>query len=78
LAKPPDLLIADYHLDDGALGVTEVERLRAACGYRLPVIIITANRTAELVTEAQEQGCMVLNKPVRPAQLRALMTGLIG
>ncbi|WP_448187348.1 NahK/ErcS family hybrid sensor histidine kinase/response regulator [Azospirillum sp. sgz301742] len=78
LAKPPDLLIADYHLDDGALGVTEVERLRTACGYRLPAIIITANRTAELAAEAQAQGCMVLNKPVRPAQLRALMTGLIG
>ncbi|WP_431856001.1 NahK/ErcS family hybrid sensor histidine kinase/response regulator [Azospirillum sp.] len=78
LDRPPDLLIADYHLDDGALGVTEVERLRAACGRKLPAIIITANRTAELAAEAQAQGCMLLNKPVRPAQLRALMSGLIG
>jgi len=78
LDRPPDLLIADYHLDDGALGVTEIERLRAACGRRLPAIIITANRTAELAAEAQAQGCMLLNKPVRPAQLRALMSGLIG
>ncbi|MBK1838204.1 PAS-domain containing protein [Azospirillum sp. YIM B02556] len=78
MPKPPDLLIADYHLDDGVLGVDEVARLRAACGRILPAVIVTANRTPELADEAKAAGCLVLNKPVKPAQLRAVMTGLVG
>ncbi|AWK89686.1 NahK/ErcS family hybrid sensor histidine kinase/response regulator [Azospirillum thermophilum] len=78
MPQPPDLLIADYHLDDGALGVNEVARLRAACGRILPAVIITANRTAELAEEAKAAGCLILNKPVKPAQLRAVMSGLVG
>jgi two-component system, sensor histidine kinase len=78
MERPPDLLIADYHLDDGALGVNEVTRLRAACGRNLPAILITANRTPELADEAKAADCLVLNKPVKPAQLRAVMSGLVG
>jgi len=78
MPKPPDLLIADYHLDDGVLGVDEVARLRAACGRILPAVIVTANRTPELADEAKAAGCLVLNKPVKPAQLRAVMSGLVG
>ncbi|WP_448204023.1 NahK/ErcS family hybrid sensor histidine kinase/response regulator [Azospirillum sp. sgz302134] len=77
-AVAPDVLFADYHLDNGVIGLTEIARVRARCGPDLPSILITANRTADLVEEAQSQGCQVLNKPVRPAQLRALMTGLLG
>lgn len=77
LPRVPDLLIADYHLDDGALGVNEVARLRAAAGAVLPAVIITANRTAELADEARAAGCLLLNKPVKPAQLRAVMSGLV-
>jgi two-component system, sensor histidine kinase len=78
MERPPDLLIADYHLDNGALGVNEVTRLRAACGCRVPAILITANRTPELADEAKAADCLVLNKPVKPAQLRAVMSGLVG
>lgn len=78
MERLPDLLIADYHLDDGALGVNEVTRLRAACGSNLPAILITANRTPELADEAKAADCLVLNKPVKPAQLRAVMSGLVG
>lgn len=78
LPRPPDLLIADYHLDDGAVGIVEIARLRELCGRSLPAILITADRTAELVAEARAKGCMLLNKPVRPAQLRALMASLLG
>jgi len=78
MPRPPDLLIADYHLDDGALGVNEVARLRVACGRILPAVIVTANRTPELADEAKAAGCLVLNKPVKPAQLRAVMSGLMG
>ncbi|MCW2249344.1 PAS domain S-box-containing protein [Azospirillum fermentarium] len=74
---PPDVLIADYHLDDGALGTHEIARLRRACGEPVPAVLVTANRTAELADEARECGCHVLNKPVKPAQLRAVLSGLL-
>jgi PAS domain S-box-containing protein len=77
LPRPPDLVIADYHLDDGALGVAEVGHLSEACGRALPGIIITANRTKEVQSLAQQHGYRLLNKPVKPAQLRSLMMQLL-
>lgn len=75
---PPDLLIADYHLDDGALGVDEIVRIRKAAGRPVPAVLVTANRTPELVEEAKRMNIPVLNKPVKPAQLRALISGIVG
>lgn len=74
---PPELLIADYHLDDGALGLDVIAELRAALPVPVPAILITADHSTELPEAAENAACMLLNKPVRPAQLRALMTGLL-
>ncbi|HTY65167.1 MAG TPA: NahK/ErcS family hybrid sensor histidine kinase/response regulator [Alphaproteobacteria bacterium] len=78
LPAPPDIVIADYHLDDGVSGVTELQRISRACGRVLPGIIITANRTQEAQEIARRHGYRLLNKPVKPAQLRSLMIQLIG
>lgn len=72
----PNLLIADYHLDDGQTGVGAIEGLRAAEGAAIPAIIITADRTPELRDHLAAAGFHVLQKPVKPAQLRALITRL--
>jgi CheY-like chemotaxis protein len=77
LPRRPDLLIADYHLDDGALGLAEVERLRTACGHPLPAVIVTADRTPELALAAKAADCLLLNKPVKPAQLRAVVRSVV-
>lgn len=73
----PDILLADYHLDFGALGTDAVERARAAFDPGLPAIIITADRAEEIAAIARERGCEVLHKPIRPAELRALMQHLV-
>ncbi|HRQ82558.1 MAG TPA: hybrid sensor histidine kinase/response regulator, partial [Azospirillaceae bacterium] len=75
---PPDLLIADYHLDDGALGLDEIIRLRKIAGRDIPAVLATANRTPALIEEAKRLNLPVLNKPVKPAQLRALVSGMVG
>ncbi len=77
LPNPPDLVIADYHLDDGVLGVSELGRISHACGKDLPCIILTANRSKQVQEIARQYGCRVLNKPVKPAQLRSLMVQLL-
>jgi two-component system, sensor histidine kinase len=77
LPAPPDLVIADYHLEDGALGVSELARLSQAAGRNLPGIIITANRTKEVQSVVKQHGYGLLNKPVKPAQLRSLMIQML-
>jgi two-component system, sensor histidine kinase len=78
LPSPPDIVIADYHLDEGNLGVAELGRISRACGKVLPGIIITANRTKDVQSLATRHGYRLLNKPVKPAQLRSLMTEMLG
>jgi CheY-like chemotaxis protein len=77
LPSIPDLVIADFHLDDGVVGITEIGRIAQACGRALPCIIITANRSSEVKIIAKEHGCRLLNKPIKPAQLRSLMTQML-
>lgn len=70
------LLIADYHLDDGLTGDVAIARLRARCDGPLPAIVITADRTDEVKQSLAAQELPVLTKPVKPAQLRALLRKL--
>lgn len=75
-ARCPDIVIADYHLDDDATGDAAVDRVRTACPGAIPAIIITADRTPELRDALTGAGLHVLQKPIKPAQLRALLTRL--
>jgi len=71
-----DGLLVDYHLD-GDNGIAAIEAVRAqigrADGRDLPAIVITADRSARIRDEARALGAHVLNKPLKPASLRALM-----
>lgn len=74
----PDVIIADYHLENGAIGVDAIARIIQARGHDIPAMVITANRTADIHERVQRDGYALLTKPVKPAQLRALVTQLIG
>jgi two-component system, sensor histidine kinase len=74
----PDLILADYHLDDGACGLGAVERLRAARpGRTLPAVVVTADHSQPIADEVHAAQCEILLKPVKPAELRALMLHLV-
>ena len=68
----PDIVIADYHLDAGT-GLEVVAALRLRFGAELPAVLITADRSNELRSEARSRGIVFLNKPVKPAALRATL-----
>ena len=72
----PSAVIADYHLD-GCTGVDAINRVRASLGAAIPAVVITADRTPEVQQELATLGLPVLGKPVRPAQLRALLAHLL-
>ncbi len=69
----PDVVIADYHLDDSD-GLSVIAALRARFGDDLPALLATADRSPEVRDQAGEKDIRVLNKPVRPAALRAMLS----
>ena len=73
----PGLLVADYHLDDGRTGVQAIAQVREAAGSPIPGIIITADRSPEGLRLVRSSGFFLLNKPIRPAKLRALMSHIL-
>lgn len=74
----PDIILADFHLDHGDCGLTAVSRLREAGGVPIQAIVITADHSAEVADAVTAAGCEILRKPVKPAELRALVTHLVG
>jgi CheY-like chemotaxis protein len=68
----PDVVIADYHLDEGD-GLSVIEALRARSAREIPALLITADRSHAMRERATELDSRVLNKPIRPAALRALL-----
>jgi two-component system, sensor histidine kinase len=46
-------------------------------GETIPAVIITADRRESTAIGASRAGCELLYKPVRPAELRALMQHLL-
>ena len=68
----PDGFLVDYHLDAGN-GIGAIAELRRRHNGA-PAILITADRTAAVREAATAEGVHFLNKPLKPASLRALMT----
>ena len=69
----PDVVIADYHLDQGD-GVEAIRALRADLGRDVPAILATADRSLEVREDAARADVIILNKPLKPAPLRAQLT----
>ena len=73
----PDVVLADYHLANGDSGLRVVEFIRATHGKDIAAIIITADRSSDTADKAMKVGCEVLRKPIKPAELRALVLHLL-
>jgi len=68
----PGGLLVDYHLDDGD-GIAAIAALRQRFGAELAAILITADRSPRVREDARANDIQVLNKPLKPAALRALL-----
>lgn len=74
--RPPDLLLADYHLDGTDHGLKTIAAVRARWG-EVPAVIITADYGEEVRERVREVGFSIMRKPVKPAALRAIMSQLL-
>jgi signal transduction histidine kinase/CheY-like chemotaxis protein len=73
----PDLVLMDYHLEQTS-GLDAIEWLRQNVGGHLPAALVTADRSPAVRTLAEDRGIAVITKPVKPAALRATISGLAG
>jgi Na+/proline symporter/signal transduction histidine kinase len=73
----PDLILADYHLNDDVDGLHLIAEICGNLGSLIPAVVISADHSEALQEEADRRGHTVLAKPLKPAALRALMTRLL-
>lgn len=74
---PPEVILADYHLDQGVTGWDVVTALRAHYGQTIPVVMVTADRSDECRRQLQGLGVPVLNKPVKAGKMRSVLNHLL-
>lgn len=69
----PAVVLADYHLGNET-GLDMIARVRARFGADLPAVLITADRSSEVREAAKAADVVVLNKPLKPAALRTILS----
>ena len=75
----PDVIIVDYQFDDAHSGnglqiIQALRDLKPECPPA--AIMITANRSVELLESAKKLGVPLLHKPLRAARLRSLLESI--
>jgi signal transduction histidine kinase/CheY-like chemotaxis protein len=78
LGVMPDAIIADLHLDADESGLEVVDAIRRQVRSNIPAMIVTADYSVEAARDAAVYGLEMLKKPVKPAELRALLSFLMG
>lgn len=68
-----DLILADYHLDDGVTGIDIVRKLRALWNNQTPAIINSADPDESLREEALEVDAYFIPKPLKSGALKRLI-----
>lgn len=76
--RAPELVLADFHLDHGVTGCEVVRDLRKHFGVAIAAVMITADRSDQSRRAMQRLGAPLLNKPVKPGKLRAVLSQLLG
>lgn len=69
----PDIILVDYHLSEQETGDETIAALLAHFGRTIPAIMISADRGEALKAKMASLSIPLLGKPVKPAQLRALL-----
>ncbi|WP_231880635.1 MULTISPECIES: hybrid sensor histidine kinase/response regulator [unclassified Alcanivorax] len=78
-ADDADVLLMDYHLDPGTDdGITVATFINSGRQIPLPVMLVTADRSAELKQRCIQNGFMQIYKPLKPLKLKMALKNLSG
>ena len=75
---PPDVILADYNLDNGDTGIAAIRALRAAAGQPVPAVMVTARRDARIARDCADEGVPLVEKPVGADELAAALLQATG
>jgi CheY-like chemotaxis protein len=70
----PDAIIADLHLDNGGTGTEAVNLICSEIKSKVPAIIVTADYSAKAARDVSLLGYELLKKPIKPAEMRSLLS----
>jgi two-component system CheB/CheR fusion protein len=73
----PDLIVADFNLPGGMNGLVAVAKVREKLRRTIPVVILTGDISTNTLSQIASQGCVQLNKPVKPKELTQLIQRLL-
>jgi signal transduction histidine kinase/CheY-like chemotaxis protein len=73
----PDLIISDFHLQDGYTGIDAIADLCNAFGGSIPAFLLSGDMSVERLREIQATSHHLLHKPANPMTLRAIMSRLL-
>lgn len=73
----PDVLLVDYRLPSGRTGLEAVALTRGHFRAPIPALLLTGDTGSQRLREANRGGLPVLQKPVRPDQLRVKVADLV-
>ena len=75
--EPPDVVIADFNLDNDETGLQAIRALREAAGQPVPAIMVSARRDPEIGRASLELGVPMLEKPIRPEELQSVLQRIL-
>jgi CheY-like chemotaxis protein len=75
--KLPDIIISDYHLQDGKTGIEAIGKLHRALDAAIPAFLMSGDMDPGPQRAAQAKGYALLHKPVEPMTLRATLTQMM-
>ena len=75
---PPDVILADYNLENGDTGVQAIAALRQSAGQAIPAVMITAHRDPQIARSCAAMHVHLMEKPVRPIELAEMLGGILG
>lgn len=73
----PDIVIADYCLPHGQVGIDVIDAIRSKIDQEMPGVIVTADTDPLVIARIRDRNLPVLIKPINPPKLRSLMHHLL-
>jgi signal transduction histidine kinase len=75
--RKPDLIVSDYHLPGGKLGIEVIDGLRSTFAANIPAFLISGDTDLVHLRRASARGFHLLHKPVDPMALRAMFAQVL-
>lgn len=75
--EPPDLILADYNLDNGDTGLAAIRALREQAAETVPAIMITAQRDPEIMRACASIDVPLMEKPIRSEELQSVIERIL-